>query len=142
VPLFGRSRDEDAAPPVAAAPEVIDPEVERLATLPTLELAEEILRIGFGDSSPLPASSPQVTGASRTAVGLVDAYVVARGNTLLGSRNVVLAHVREAVHALLIARLVVRLYGRDPEWFVISRDGRAALDRGDVAEVLARRLPD
>jgi hypothetical protein len=143
VPLFGRSREKNAAP---APPPELDAderaELDRLATLPLFELSEEVLRLGFSSKQPLPASSEEVKEAARTAVGLVDAYVSSRGDGLMRNRNVVLAHVREALHALLSARLLIRLYGRDPEWFILSQDGRAALDRGDVVEVLARRLPE
>jgi len=53
---------------------------------------------------------------------------------------------REAFQALVLARMVIRQEQsyKGATWvtYVNSPDGRAALDRGDVADVVARRLPD
>ena len=53
---------------------------------------------------------------------------------------------REAFQALVLARMVIRQEQtyKGATWvtYVNSPDGRAALDRGDVAAVVARRLPD
>jgi hypothetical protein len=51
----------------------------------------------------------------------------------------------EALNALVIARLVINFdYGSGVVGirYAVSPDGLAALERGDVAEVVARRLPD
>ena len=53
----------------------------------------------------------------------------------------------EAFQVLVLARLLVRHEATDNRQgtnaaYFISPDGRAALGRGDVAEVIARRLPD
>jgi hypothetical protein len=53
---------------------------------------------------------------------------------------------REAFQALVLARMVIRQEQtyKGATWvtYVNSPDGRAALGRGDVADVVARRLPD
>jgi hypothetical protein len=53
---------------------------------------------------------------------------------------------REAFQALVLARMVIRqeqsYEGATWVTYANSPDGRAAQDRGDVAEVVARRLPD
>ena len=53
---------------------------------------------------------------------------------------------REAFQALVLARLLIRQEQtyKGATWvtYVNSPDGRAALGRGDVAAVVARRLPD
>jgi len=51
----------------------------------------------------------------------------------------------EALNALVIARLLINFdYGSGSVVikYAVSPDGVAALERGDVAEVVARRLPD
>jgi hypothetical protein len=52
----------------------------------------------------------------------------------------------EAVNALVAARLLIDWdaggSGGSLIKYAVSPDGRAAVDRGDVAEVVARRLPD
>jgi hypothetical protein len=51
----------------------------------------------------------------------------------------------EAFNALVLARLLVpddRFAGQSQLVYSISADGLAALERGDVADVVARRLPD
>jgi hypothetical protein len=51
----------------------------------------------------------------------------------------------EAFNALVIARLLINFdYGSGSVVikYAVSPDGLAALERGDVAEVVARRLPD
>jgi hypothetical protein len=52
----------------------------------------------------------------------------------------------EAFQALELARLVVRQEDSTNHWgtqtgYYLASDGRAALERGDVADVVARRLP-
>ncbi len=53
---------------------------------------------------------------------------------------------REAFQALVLTRMVIRQEQtyKGATWvtYVNSPDGRAALERGDVADVVARRLPD
>jgi hypothetical protein len=51
---------------------------------------------------------------------------------------------QEAMQALVLARLLVRRESIETgtAYYSTSPDGRAALDRGDAAEVVARRLPD
>jgi hypothetical protein len=53
---------------------------------------------------------------------------------------------REAFQALVLARLLIRQEQtyKGATWvtYANSPDGRAALSRGDVADVVARRLPD
>ena len=53
---------------------------------------------------------------------------------------------REAFQALVLGRMVIRQEQtyKGATWvtYVNSPDGRAALERGDVADVVARRLPD
>jgi len=53
---------------------------------------------------------------------------------------------REAFQALVLARMVIRQEQtyKGASWvtYVNSPDGRAAFGRGDVADVVARRLPD
>ena len=52
----------------------------------------------------------------------------------------------EAFQALELARMVFRIdespHGATINYYAISPDGAAALGRGDVAAVVARRLPD
>jgi hypothetical protein len=51
----------------------------------------------------------------------------------------------EAFNALVLARLLVpddRFAGQSQLVYSTSADGLAALERGDVADVVARRLPD
>jgi hypothetical protein len=52
----------------------------------------------------------------------------------------------EAFQALELARMVFRIdespHGPTINYYAISSDGAAALNRGDVAAVVARRLPD
>ena len=52
----------------------------------------------------------------------------------------------EALNALVIARLLINWdrgsSGGSVIQYAVSPDGRAAVERGDVAEVVARRLPD
>jgi hypothetical protein len=52
----------------------------------------------------------------------------------------------EALNALVIARLLINWdagsSGGSVIKYAVSRDGLAALERGDAAEVVARRLPD
>jgi hypothetical protein len=53
----------------------------------------------------------------------------------------------EGFQALVLARLVVRIESSGPNKITLVRyaqsaDGLAALERGDVAEVVARRLAD
>jgi hypothetical protein len=54
----------------------------------------------------------------------------------------------EGFQALVIARLLAldeqatNKWGAGDIYDFVTRDGRAALDRGDVADVVARRLPD
>jgi hypothetical protein len=51
----------------------------------------------------------------------------------------------EAFNALVLARLLIpddQFAGQSQLVYSISADGLAAVERGDVAEVVARRLPD
>jgi hypothetical protein len=56
------------------------------------------------------------------------------------------AILREAFQALVLARMLIRQEQdyKGATWvtYINSPDGRAALDRADVADVVARRLPD
>jgi hypothetical protein len=62
------------------------------------------------------------------------------------ARHELLVTLAEALNALVIARLLINWdagsSGGSVIKYAVSPDGLAALERGDVAEVVARRLPD
>jgi hypothetical protein len=139
LPLFHHSEDEHAAP--AVSPE-LDAELQRLAALPLAELAAEALQLGFTDQAPLPDSEKATTHA-RVLVGEVwNRYIDVHPQAALQSQ-LGLSYMREACGALLAAGLVTLAFdtGAISTNLILTREGRAALDRGDAAEVVARRLP-
>jgi hypothetical protein len=150
VPLFRRSRPSDeprvaaaladaaaagAAPP---APEATR-ELERIAALPLTELAAQVMAVVADQTAPFGSDSERHESVSISEV--VDAYCAARTIALPpGSHR----YFREAMWTLAVARLVApdrNRLGPAPD-YAPTRDGLAALQRGDVAEILARRLRD
>jgi hypothetical protein len=141
VPLFHHSEDEQAAP--AVSPE-LDAELQRLVSLPLPELAAEALQLGFSDQAPLPDSGKATKDALVLVSDVRNRYVDAHPSLGL-QMDLVQSYMREACGALLAAGLVTLAFatqtGGAPESLVLTREGHAALDRGDAAEVVARRLP-
>jgi hypothetical protein len=141
VPLFHHSDDEQAAPTVS--PE-LDAELQRLAALPLADLAAEALQLGFSDQAPLPDSGKATKDALVLVGDVRNRYVEAHPSLGL-QMDLVLSYMREACGTLLAARLVMLAFasqtGGAPGSLILTREGRAALDRGDAAEVVARRLP-
>jgi hypothetical protein len=147
VPLFHHSDDEHAAP---VLPE-LDAELQRLVALPMAELAAEALQLGFSDQAPLPEGKQVKYGRAAVMVDDVTLRYIEAHHPLLGTRlELVKAYMREAFGALLAARLVTHAFSPSLEGLstsavlslILTREGRAALDRADAAEVLARRLPN
>ena len=170
MPLFGRDRDEverDLGPETVTVssdtPErwqtvpatVWSDALDRYRTMPVPERAAEVMAT---IAPALPASFDKATW--KQGIGPADT----EGRSLLAllipsarrpdklspeqwramyELKVTLA---EALNALAIARLLINwdgyVSGGSDINYAVSPEGLAALERGDVAEVVARRLPD
>jgi hypothetical protein len=144
MPLFGHSHEEpdgdsgaSAAKPVAVDTDGV---LAHLMELPLPQRASEIMP---GIASQIPdgahAEMDRLQGAwlpdQNRDVDHPDSWWTLR--SLLP----------EIFQALELSRLIVRIdeddnQGGTTNYYKISSDGQAALGRGDVAEIVARRLPD
>ncbi len=140
VPLFGHSKhDGDGEDPPASAPSDFDALLQHFSELPLAQRAAELLT----------GISPQLANGERSAMDrlltpwLSDQYSAADRPDSWYALKYVLA---EAFQALELARMVFRIdespQGETSCYYAISSDGKAALERGDVAAVVGRRLPD
>jgi hypothetical protein len=145
MPLFGHSKGEDQAADVSASSAAsskspdFDALLRHFNDLPLAQRAAELLT----------GISSQLQQGERSAMDrllspwLPDQYSDADRPDSWYTLKYVLA---EAFQALELARMVFRIdespRGPTTCYYAISSDGRTALERGDVAEVLARRLPD
>jgi hypothetical protein len=146
IPLFGHSKQEDeganesGSPAAASGSPDADALLEHFRELPLAQRAAEVLR---GISSELPSGE-------RSAMDRLfnpwlpydDQYTAADRPDSWYSLKYILA---EAFQALELARMVFRIdeapRGHLMSYYAITSDGAEALERGDVAEVVDRRLP-
>jgi hypothetical protein len=138
MPLFGHARDRDQTGDAGEQPD-FDAVLAHFNALPLAQRAAELLTGISSEISPGNRSamdrlltrwlSDQYTGADRPDSWYTLKYVLA-----------------EAFQALELSRLVFRIdetpQGETTCYYAISSDGQAALQRGEVAEVIRRRLPD
>jgi hypothetical protein len=156
VPLFHHSHDDPDAEPAgpsgpAAEADQVATSLEHFTGLGLPQRAAEVLQ-GVAATiqqtdDPSDTVSPHLGMDRLLAHWLPDAYWMKitpdqRGNWF--SLQLILD---EAFQALVLARLLICHEGTDNvsgtmAAYFVSPDGRAALDRGDVADVVARRLPD
>ncbi len=140
VPLFGHSKhDADGGDLPGSAPPDFDALLQHLKGLPLAQRAAELLT---GISSQLPNGERSAMDRLLTP-WLSDQYSAADLPDSWYALKYVLA---EAFQALELARMVFRIdespRGETTCYYAISPDGKAALERGDVAAVVGRRLPD
>jgi hypothetical protein len=143
--LFGRSRREDQAAEgrssSAGASEPLDFDVllQHFSALPLAQRAAEVLA---GIASQLPRAERSAMDRLFTP-WLADQYTAEDRPDSWYALKYVLA---EAFQALELGRMLFRIDetpgGQMMSYYAISADGAAALERGDVVEVLERRLPD
>ncbi len=90
----------------------------------------------------MPDSEKATTHARVLVLEVTNRYADADRPLALQS-ELVMSYVREACGAPLAAGLVTLAFdtGAISTNLILRREGRAALDRGDAAEVVARRLP-
>jgi len=142
MPLFGHSKhdgqDADDGP-AASAPADFDALLQHFSDLPLAQRAAEVLtgissQLKQGERSPMDRLLTFWLGDQYTAEDRPESWYTLK---------YVLA---EAFQALELARMVFRIdeTPREPttNYYAIGTDGTAALQRGDVAEVVGRRLPD
>jgi hypothetical protein len=155
VSLFRRSEDAEAQPVApTSAGDAVNAAFQHFVSLPLHERAAQVL----AEVAPAIAAAWDAVdwtgfgGPSRTDMHHLLEPLVPQvpykdlspdQRRQLASLSFVLA---EAFQALLLTRLLIR---RDPSGnlyseaaYVTSPDGLAALERGDVAAVVARRLPE
>ena len=151
MPLFGRGGDEvkqaDGADPGAALTDALEryramPVPERAAlVLATVApaIAESLEQYGWNGVGHPKASEGYLTGLFYPNVGIRYDRLSAEQHHARHDFEVTLS---EAFHALVLARLLIPYYYQhDVPLYSVSPEGLAALERGDVAEVVARRLP-
>jgi hypothetical protein len=145
MPLFGHSRhgdqptDGDSSPGGASKSPDFDALLEHFRELPLAQRAAEVMagvaaQLPDGERSAMdrlltPWLSDQYTDADRPDSWYTLKYLLA-----------------ETFQTLELARMVFRIEetprGQTTCYYAITSDGKAALGRGDVADVVARRLPD
>jgi hypothetical protein len=143
MPLFGHSHD-DPVPgqePWQIENARLDGLIEHLAGLSSAQAAAELLeaadRAGV-QRARMPEFLAALSGESLdgSGTGDTDKWAAVRQECAVGFQ------------ALVIARLLgwveesTNKFGAGEIYYFVSRDGRAALDRGDVVEVVTRRLLD
>jgi hypothetical protein len=143
--LFGHSRHEDQAadggstPAAAAEPPDFDALLAHFTGLPLAQRAAEVLT---GIASELPHGERSAMDRLFTP-WLADQYTAKDRPDSWYALKYVLA---EAFQALELGRMLFRIDetpgGDMMSYYAISADGAEALKRGDVAEVLGRRLPE
>lgn len=158
MPLFGRSESTSGEADLegsgsTAGEDPIGPALERFAGLPLAERAAEVLAV----VAPAIAAAwdavdwngwelPKGTDMNHLLEPLIPPF---KAKNLSAENRMNLARLRvtlaEAFQALVLARLLIR---QDPSGSINSEaayanspDGLEALERGDVAAVVARRLP-
>jgi hypothetical protein len=138
MPLFGHSKHEGDDPDRDGAPDY-DALLAHFNESPLAQRAAEVLT---GISSQLPHGERSAMDRLLSP-WLPDPYSAADRPDSWYTLKYVLA---EAFQALELSRMVFRIdetpQGDTTCYYAISADGQAALERGDVAEVVKRRLPD
>jgi hypothetical protein len=147
MPLFHHPRPDDSAddaggPPAAQGPDY-DGALRHFSALPVPQRAAELLAgiapaLGTSQSGMDQLLGPWCP-VSTTGLGADDPP---RPDGWWALRRVLL----EAFQALELARLILRQEDTTNHWgtvtgYELAPDGKAALERGGVAEVVARRLP-
>lgn len=123
-------------------------EIERLVSLPLIELAAEVMTKGFGPGAPGAGEAINAieanlrAGASARAIsyeflpdrGISFPVPTPEDMALRGQITMLLAEgLQQLEHAALV--LCQHTRADDPHW-TATRLGRAALDRGEVAQIL------
>jgi hypothetical protein len=138
MPLFGHSRGEDKDDHSTGSPD-FDALLAHFNQLPLPERAAEMLtgissQLSAGERSAMDRLLTPWLGEQYTAEDRPDSWYTLK--YLLA----------ETFQALELSRMVFRIdetpQGDMMSYYAVSSDGRAALERGDVAEVIQRRLPD
>jgi len=145
VPLFHRSDKDPAAAPGAsgapADPEQVEITLEHFSGLSVPQRAAEILVEATASIDEDALAMDQLLAPWLPESDWMALSEEQRKNWL--SLALIL---REAFQALVLTRMVIRQEQtyKGATWvtYVNGPDGLAALDRGDVADVVARRLPD
>ncbi len=147
-PLFGHHDDDVQQAQNLAA---LEPEVERLESLPLARLASEVMAKGFGPGGPGADENNEVTpGGANISAGPEVAEIAlafAPGGTTRGADDQLRLRLYKVIaeglqileHACLIrAQMHTAMNGFD---YAITRLGRAALERGEVDRVLEAIAP-
>jgi hypothetical protein len=138
MPLFGHSKDPDKDEQGAKPPDS-DALLAHFNGLPLPERSAEMLagissQLQAGERSAMDRLLIPWLGEQYTADDRPDSWYTLK--YLLA----------ETFQALTLARMVFRIdespRGDMMSYYAVSSDGRAALERGDAAEVIKRRLPD
>jgi hypothetical protein len=142
MPLFRRSQDDSVdAPPGASGADPIGDVLEHFTALSVPQRAAELLEKVAESLDEDALAMDQLLAPWLPETDWMALSPQQRTNW--SSLALVL---REAFQALVLARMVIRQEQsyKGATWvtYVNSPDGRAALGRGDVADVVARRLPD
>lgn len=169
MPLFGRSKEDPAVGAAGSFDAISDRlaiEHERFGGLSLPQRAAEVLERVSSTIDETPSDAPGYMSKRYVYMGKIrdlwlrDFYNLSLKGLSEQQRAQYLAHresfellIQETVQALVTARLLVRREidvgsgsaGTGSATFLAyanSPDGRAALQRGDIAEVVKRRLPD
>ncbi len=147
--FFRRSQDAgsdvDAGYAAAASWDAVTAALDHLSRLSAAQCAAEILESVAAAIDEKPSSSLQMSHLLEPLLPIP----VERSSDLspqqIASAKELELLVTEAFQALVLTRMLTRreamtTYGTIV-WYANSKDGRAALRRGDTAEVIARRLP-
>jgi hypothetical protein len=135
-----RHSHDDAAPESAdqggweADNARLDGLIDRFTALSQAQIAAELLQAAGTEWALMPDA--------------IDAFAGDRGDGDTSKYAALRGLCAEGFQALVIARLVVGEEQHTNKWgagdilYTLTRDGKAAVAQGDVAEVVARRLPD
>ena len=140
MPLFRRSQDEASPAPIEVDP--LAAGIEHFSELTPPQRAAELLE------NIAPKIDDYLAGNTRpTMPMLLEPWLGPRQQKNLQRWDSLQRLLQEAFQILVLARLVIRGEGDftgsgTKVWYANSPDGRTALDRRDVADVIARRLPD
>jgi hypothetical protein len=147
VPLFHRSHDDQSPPPqsaygTTAESDSVASTLGRFAALSVPERAAEILEKATASIE----QDALTTMHQLLAPWLRDSDWMKLSRQERENWLAFEAMLQEAFQALVLARMVIRrerdMGGATLVTYINSPDGIAALGRGDVADVVARRLPD
>lgn len=146
MPLFHRSGDDPSAPPepasaTTAESDSVETTLGRFAAMSVPQRAAEILEKATASIEQDALAMDQLLAPWLPESDWAALSPQQRENWLS-----LAAMLREAFQALVLARMVIRQEQsyKGATWvtYVNSPDGLVALSRGEVADVVARRLPD